>query len=158
MSTTASPTYFIDPSSLIYCQRNYPIDIFPGIWDGLSALIGAGRLIAHDEVWIEFNKGTGFLITWAADWQAELSMPADAAQVGVIQQIARDFAMANYTTIVEHRADPWVVALAKTRSCCVVSQEKGVSHPFPKIPQMCSHYGVNHMSMFDLMRAESWTL
>lgn len=157
MSGPTDPVYCIDSSSLIFCQKNYPIDIFPGIWAGFDALIAGKRLIAHEEVWIELNKGAGFLTTWAANWKVELSIPADVAQVATIQRIAADFPQAIYTTIDEHRADPWVVALAESRSCCVVSQERGVSAPYPKIPQMCAKYGVDHLRIFDVMRAERWT-
>jgi hypothetical protein len=157
MSDTAGPVYCIDSSSLIACERNYPIDIFPGVWAGFDTLVTTGRLISHEEVWLEFSKKPGFLVTWAARWKAQLCVVADPAQVVAVRQIAMDFPLANYTTIDEHRADPWMVALARTRSCCVVSQERGVSAPYPKIPQMCQAYGIDHKPIFELMRAERWT-
>lgn len=156
MSESTGTVYCIDSSSLIYCRQHYPIDVFPGVWERVDALITSDRLIAHEEVWLEFNRGTNFLNEWAVTRRAQLAVAAEADQIGLIQQIARDFPQAIYTTIGEHRADPWVVALAQTRSCCVVSQERGESRPYPKIPQMCERYGVDHMRIFDVMRAEGW--
>jgi hypothetical protein len=134
--------YSIDSSSLIHCRRTYPIDVFPSLWQAIDQLLARNILFAHEEVWIEINRGTDPLTTWAASRKTGLCVPADAGQVSVVQQIARRFPQANYTTTTEHRADPWVVALARTRSLCVVSEEGGTAPIFPRVPQMCGAFGV----------------
>lgn len=101
--------------------------------------------------------GTDPLTNWVAQWRNELCIPADSGQITVVQQIASGFPQANYLTITEHRADPWVVALASTRSLCVVSEEVGTAQKIPKVPQMCGVLGVTHMHILDVMRAEGWT-
>jgi len=154
--TAGVTVYAIDSSSLIKCRRVYPIDVFPALWSEMDGLIQAGRLIAQEEVWIEIHKGTDFLTQWAARWRTELSVGADGAQVGMVAQIAADYPQANYTTTTEHRADPWIVALARTRACSVVSEEGGTSPVFPKVPQMCARYDVPHVNILAVMRAESW--
>jgi hypothetical protein len=44
-----------------------------------------------------------------------------------------------------------------TRSLCVVSEEGGTAPTFPKVPQMYWKFGVAHMHILDVMRAEGWT-
>lgn len=155
--SSGATRYCIDSSSLIHCRYTYPIEVFQGVWDGLDALIGDGRLIAHEEVWLEINRGNDELTQWAAQWKAELAVGHDGLQVAIVQQIAVDFPLTTYSTTTEHRADPWVVALAQTRSCCVISEEVGASERFPKIPQMCLKYGVPHLKILDVMRSERWS-
>jgi hypothetical protein len=149
--------YSIDSSSLIQCRRIYPIDVFPRLWQALDALVAAATLVAHEEVWQEIHGGTDPLTLWATPRKAGLCIRADAGQIAVVQQIAARFPLANYVTTTEHRADPWVVALAVTRSLCVVSEEGGTSQVFPKVPQMCGAFGVKHLRILDVMRAEGWT-
>jgi hypothetical protein len=149
--------YCIDSSSLIACRRLYPIERFPGLWGKLDDLATNGLLIAPEEVWFEINQGSDSMTTWAAQWEAELKIAAGHDEFKMMQTIATDFPQANYTTITEHRADPWVVAHAHTRGCCVVSEEGGTSDAVPKIPQMCAHYGIPHKKILKVMEAEQWT-
>lgn len=148
--------YCIDSSSLITCRRVYPIEIFTGLWQNLSDLVADGRLIAPEEVWLEISQGTDALTDWARR-QTGLFVPPDQPQIALVAQIATDYSLAIQPTIAERRADPWVVALAQIRSCAVVSEEGGTSHPIPKIPQMCSRYAVPHRKIVQVMQAEGWT-
>lgn len=154
--TGGQTAYCTDSSSLISCHRFYPIDVFERLWRELDALVDAGRLIAPEEVWLEINRGTDRLTEWAATWRQQLSIPADAGQIAVVSTIAQDFPQSTYSTITEHRADPWVVALAQTQRCCVMSEERGTSRPVPKIPQMCDRYGMPHRNLLEVMHAEGW--
>ncbi|MCD6031516.1 MAG: hypothetical protein K0S78_3690 [Thermomicrobiales bacterium] len=156
MSATGN-RYSIDSSSLIHCRRVYPIDVFPRLWHLLDGLITANRLVAHEEVWQEIHVGTDPLTTWAAQWRTALCVPADTSQIGVVQQIAANFPLANYLSGTEHRADPWVVALAGTRGFCVISEERGSSQHVPRVPQICNAFGIPHLHILDVMRAEGWT-
>jgi hypothetical protein len=97
------------------------------------------------------------LTTWAAQWRTALCVPADTSQIGVVQQIAANFPLANYLSGTEHRADPWVVALAGTRGFCVISEERGSSQHVPRVPQICNAFGIPHLHILDVMRAEGWT-
>jgi hypothetical protein len=65
--------------------------------------------------------------------------------------------LANYLSGTEHRADPWVVALAGTRGFCVISEERGSSQHVPRVPQICNAFGIPHLHILDVMRAEGWT-
>jgi hypothetical protein len=148
--------YSIDSSSLIRCHRTYPIDVFPSLWQALDDLLARNILFAHEEVWNEIHRGTDPLTAWAASHKTVLCVPADTGQITIVQQIAAKYPQANYTTTREHRADPWVVALAMTRTLCVVSEEGGTAQTFPKVPQMCAAFGLAHMHLLDVMRAEGW--
>ena len=129
--------YSIDSSSLIWCKNRYPIDVFPSLWDALDQLIANGILVAHEEVWIEINAGSDALTTWASTRKAGLCIEADANQIAIVQRIAAEFPLANYLTTTEHRADPWVVALAHAQSLNVVSEEVRANSRIPKVPSLC---------------------
>ena len=53
-------------------------------------------------------------------------------------------------------ADPFVVALAKSRSYTVVAQEVGGSLQNPKIPFICGQLNVPCFVLFDMMVEEQW--
>jgi hypothetical protein len=53
-------------------------------------------------------------------------------------------------------ADPFLVALAKMYSGCVVTQERPGSHLDPKIPFVCKHYGVRCCKLLGMMDKEGW--
>lgn len=149
--------YSIDSSSLIHCRHTYPIDVFPSLWQALDDLLTRNVLFAQEEVWNEVHRGTDPLTAWAASRKTGLCVPADAGQIAVMQRIAAAFPQANYTATTEHRADPWVVSLAVMRSLSVVSEERGTAQTFPRVPQMCAAFGVTHMHILDVMRAEGWS-
>ena len=153
----AGSGYSIDSSSLIRCRHIYPIDVFPSLWQALDDLLSRNVLFAHEEVWNEIHRGTDPLTVWAASRKGSLCVAADAGQIVFMQRIAAAFPQANYTTTTEHRADPWVVSLALSRSLWVISEEGGSAQTFPKVPQMCTAFGVPHMKILDVMRAEGWS-
>lgn len=149
--------YSIDSSSLIRCRHIYPIDVFPSLWQALDDLLSRNVLFAHEEVWNEIHRGSDPLTAWASSRKSGLCVAADGSQVAFMQRIAAAFPQANYTTTTEHRADPWVVSLALSRTLCVVSEEGGTAQTVPKVPQMCAAFGVPHMKILDVMRAEGWS-
>ena len=53
-------------------------------------------------------------------------------------------------------ADPFVIALARTRSLVVVSEEKKQSLKNPKIPDVCDSLGVQCLGVVGMMRQEGW--
>ncbi len=154
--TPAVPTvYCIDTSSLIALKNVYPEPVFPGLWRELDTLVTAGRLVAPDEVWRELSVGNDAVVRWAGARPLMFKSP-ESDDFRFVTQIATDFSAYIGSAMTDHRADPWVVALAATRGCCVVSEEGGESRVFPKIPQMCKRYNISHKKVLQVAIDEGW--
>jgi len=53
-------------------------------------------------------------------------------------------------------ADPFIIALALSRNCTVVTNERGGTSDNPKIPYVCEYYGVKCLSLIDFFREQKW--
>lgn len=53
-------------------------------------------------------------------------------------------------------ADPFVIALAQTNGCTVVTEEKPRSIINPKIPDVCAALGVQCINMLAFIREQGW--
>ena len=54
-------------------------------------------------------------------------------------------------------ADPFVIAVARVRACCVVTGEKSSGNPKrPKIPNVCDHFKVRYINLLQFMREQKW--
>ena len=153
---TAGVVYCIDTSALMAgYKRLYPRHVFAGLWNRMGELIQQGRLIAPEEVFKELEGQDDDLTAWIKKNRSMFVAP-DYYQTGVISQIAVDFPPLVRTGVSANRADPWVVAVAKTRGCIVVSEEKRGSIENPKIPQICRRYRVTHVPFLHIAMAEGW--
>ncbi|PZS35023.1 MAG: DUF4411 domain-containing protein [Pseudonocardiales bacterium] len=149
--------YCFDTSALLQCwARYYPMDVFPGLWDRLDAMIRGGELVAPDEVGREIAKQDDGLNTWVKD-RPELLIPLDDE----IQRATSDVLDAFPELVKElsgrNQADPFVVALARVRGLTVVTQEKGGSQMRPRIPMVCRQVDVECMDVVSFIRDRGWT-
>jgi len=53
-------------------------------------------------------------------------------------------------------ADPFVIALAKARDGCVVTEET-MRPNAAKIPNVCEHFGIEYAKLEGVMNKEAWT-
>lgn len=168
--------YIIDTSSLIEIQRQYPSDIFPSVWSHIHELAISGRLVAPVEVKKELLEGYDLLLNWVNDHET-IFLEVDEDLIVTTQEILRQFPrIADAESDKLHHADPFVVGLALqmrdqsqqklTRyRICVVTHEKGKLadnprlHPnnMKKIPDVCSHLGIDSMDHFGMFREENWS-
>jgi hypothetical protein len=135
--------------------RDYPPDVFPKIWERVESLISEGRGISPEEVWKEINRRSDEMRQWAKS-QSKLFVPLDLDQTVEATKILKTFARLVDTRRGRSRGDPFVVALAKLRGCTVVTGEEVGSQARPKIPFVCSHYGVECIMFLKMMQLESW--
>lgn len=164
----AEEIYCIDTSSLVDLNRRYPQDIFPGVWDRLSALAGIGRLVAPREVLRELAKGDDELIPWAREHSVMFRDP-DEPQLAAVRNILERFPDFIDPDKENPEADPFVVALAAVgnasqsvsmlpQTWVVVAEESRRRTPDqrPRIPDVCDTYGISCIRIFDVMRTEGW--
>ncbi|WP_181313732.1 DUF4411 family protein [Phreatobacter cathodiphilus] len=148
------PIYCVDTSAFIAAWvERYPIDTFPPLWDELATLIAAGRLIAPEAVQDELDKKSKDLL----DWFEAAGSPFVKTDAALIAEAMRILQMHERLVMESKRAsaaDPFVIALARTRGCIVVTEEHGGTAAKPKIPFVCNGYGVPCLSLLDLLRTE----
>ena len=149
--------YSIDTSAIIEGWfRLFPPDIVPGFWEGIDELIKQGDLRATEEVLIEIERKHDVILEWVHERQ-DLFIPIDEK----IQIIVRDILL-NHKTLIDSRrnrssADPFVIALAKTSSSIVVTEEHATeSNKRPHIPDVCDDYSIEWINLMELVRRERW--
>jgi hypothetical protein len=149
--------YCIDTSALVDgWTRYYPPDVFPQLWTKLEDMIGAKRVIAPDEVLRELSKKDDDLYNWAKK-NGALFLPLDSTIQAATQDILAVFPRLVDSERDRSTADPFVIAVARVRNCCVVTGEKSAGNPKrPKIPNVCDHFKVRHINMLQFMREQKW--
>jgi uncharacterized protein YacL len=149
--------FCIDTSALLDGWiRYYPPDVFPSLWSHLEKMIGQRELIAPDEVLSELAQKEDEVHEWAKRNRGlfvslnEEIQPATSEILHVFPRLVGAMKDRN-------RADPFVIALAKIMSATVVTGEKNVGNTErPRIPIVCNHFSIRHMSVLELIREKGW--
>lgn len=160
--------YCIDTSALVDAWRPYPRDLF-AVWDQLERLVREGRLIAPSKVLTELQRKSDALLRWAQKHR-RMFKRLDGEQLRLCAEICRLFPRLVDTSKAMEDAEPYVVALAventrkrsgetlfERHEYVVVTQER-LSRPGerPRIPNVCQHYGLRWVNLFDMFRREGW--
>lgn len=154
-------TYIFDTNSLSKLKHYFP-NVFKSIWIGLDGLVASGNLISTREVWNEMQLGVPnpHVQTWSKKHRHIFQVP-QAAELQVVAQI---FAVGHFQSLIGTKqqlhgtpvADPFVVALAKTREGTVVTEEE-LKPNAAKIPNVCQHLGVPCMNLEKFMQVQGWS-
>jgi len=146
------PKYVFDTNIFINMQRRFPEDIHESLWKVFEEALDSGIVISSEEVLDEITRGDDSLIEWAKARKGSF-IESDED----IQNIVRDILRKNDRFVLGSKktngADPFVIALAKIKSCKVVTEEpkNGLNNP-PKIPNICEQYGVEYINFNDFLR------
>ena len=147
----------IDTSAIMDgCSRYLPPDIFPALWDRIERTIRDGQLRATEEVRGELERWDESAFEWA-DGCTGFFVDHTAATIERVRAI-----LVSHPTLVSESkkrslCDPWVIAVAQINGCAVVTGEVRTMKPsHPKIPDVCEALGITCMSIYDMIRAESW--
>ncbi len=159
--------YCVDSSTLIHLRRTYPEEHFPTLWERLSGLVRARRLIAPGSVRREVERGSDALVAWAKKHRKMFRRPG-ARELEIVAEVLPRFPGLVDPGSETEVADPFVVALAvalnerkaptlfgEGEECVVVTQERG-RPGVPRIPEVCEAYGIRALRHLDLFRAEGW--
>lgn len=151
--------YCIDACSLISAWKdNYPPDHFQTLWDKLDSLIDEGRLLSSKEVLLELERQDDNLHLWAEARQS-IFLEADIQTQRCVSQIVTAFpTFVPETSPDGVWADPYLIAISKTRRCILVTGEKlaGPGAKRPKIPNICNEMGIQWCTIIGLIRLEGW--
>ena len=135
--------FWADPAE----QRPYSKDAFPAHWNHIEKCIGSGRIISARAVYdeLENTKNDDFK-KWLSS-RRSIFVPLDADQVAIVRQIVTKY---DAYTKGSPKADPILVALAKSRGLKVITSEKKRATPspnMPDIPNLCEEFGVECVSI-----------
>ncbi len=151
----ALPKYVVDTCSFTTLNRIYPYDVMPGAWDAVSDLAENGILISSNEVFLELEAQDDGIFKWAQN-HISIFLPLDENIQITATEILKD-----YPNILDLRqskssADPFVIATAKVKSCCVVTEEQpnGPGSRYLKIPNVCRLMDIDCINMLEMLRIE----
>ncbi|GMV72977.1 MAG: hypothetical protein AMXMBFR77_28140 [Phycisphaerales bacterium] len=154
--TATGVTYCMDSSAWIDAAVNYPPEAFPSFWSRLDDLANRGRIVSPGEVRVEVQKKSNFIATWTKG-RPHLFVPLDETLMQRATLILSQFPGMALAGGKQNTADPWVVALACERGLTVVTQERGGSPQFPRIPKVCTEFKVPCIKLIQLVINERWT-
>ena len=157
-------TYVVDTSSWVDLAYNYPLRRFPPVWKRIDELIDAGRCVSPIEVYHELQQRDDELAEWARSKPA--AFPKDTQRLlELAAEVVNTFKdRVSWWTKLTREADPFVVALGlllqesggmfATR-LAVASQETRAPGR-TRIPDVCVHYGIEHIRAREIVVREDW--
>jgi len=150
--------YCFDTNILIdLFRRKYPSDVFDTLWKNIELEITAGRIMIPREVMREIETNDDELLKWLKTRQGVLVRTPDIQQFQHVQDILKIFPRLIDPNKTVPDADPFLIALAMAEKATVVTSENfsGVGSR-PKIPNVCTHFGVRYLSLVDYFRDKKW--
>lgn len=151
--------YCLDTNVFIEAKKGpYGFDIVPAFWDWIDQQVANGTIYCSTMVYDELMEGEDELSDWA---RLRVNSGLFIEPDEVVQQYLRaiaDYVNTNYEAIASSyflgKADPWVIAHAKTDSSIVVTHEQTVpnnSHKV-KIPNICVQFSVQYVNPYMMLR------
>jgi hypothetical protein len=148
--------YVLD-TCVIVALKDYPRDIF-GLIDDIQNFISQRFIVAPKQVFEELK--TYAVEDWSLAWakrNQKMFEELDVDQIIEVKAIVKDFPKLIDERKTTDDADPFIIALARSRGWTVVTLEKVSNNPEkPKIPDVCKNLGVECIDLFELCRKEGW--
>jgi len=139
---------FVDP-----WRRYYPRDIsvFKPIWERIDALIDDGTIVATEFVKVELERKDDEVLEYVKSKQ-NLIIPLDDEQQDHVAEIVNRFPNWINPHSQRNKADPFVMALARSMGLTVVTYEKNGGESNVKIPYACAQFDVPCLHYLDFLR------
>lgn len=152
--------YVLDTSSIVVLKNFYP-SRFPSLWKSIDQLLKSERLLSTREVLneLESREGHEFILSWAKTNKHIFAIPGNE-ELKFVNQI---FSVSHFQSLISLEsllkgspvADPFVIAAAKPKDGCVVTEESKKPNA-AKIPNVCDHFWIACKNMEGLMKQEGW--
>ena len=151
--------YVFDTGPFRILFRNYYRSRFPSLWENFDGMITNNRIISVREVFREIERKDDDLLEWSKNNKEIFPEPSEIEN-GYVREI---FTNRHFQTLVgkEERlsgypvADPFIIAKARSRNGCVVTQEKHKPNA-AKIPNVCEHFNIECTNLEGFMEKENW--
>ena len=154
------PNYVVDTSSLVNLQQYYPSAAFAALWDKMGLLAETGRMIAPMQVYNELKPKDDELLKWTKQHKTMFKQ-SKSDEIKFATKLADDYREMKSKDSTMDRADPYVIALAHSRSnetlgveWIVVTEEGGGPGQIPRISEL---HGLKHCKLTDLILEEGWS-
>ena len=144
--------YVIDSSALFDLKKNYPPNVFKGVWDNFHRLCDERIIISVREVYNEIKRGSDWLVEWADQHDKIFLEPQTVEEfklIGELQEKNPSWIDANSD---KPAADPFVIACAVTNKITIIQHES--SHR--NLPLIAKGLGVNCIRLQELFEIEKW--
>jgi hypothetical protein len=146
--------YVIDTSALIDLKKDYPPEVFRGLWDKFNQLVRSRVIISVREVYNEVKKGSDFLLDWVDKYESCFLYPT-AAELAIVGRLQNEFEhLVDYNSD-RPNADPLVIASAETYKIKIIQHEQVQSNKH-KIPFVAKQLGLTCIRLPELFLAEGW--
>ena len=152
--------YVFDSSSFIVLGHYFP-DGFPTFWKQFDSYAAKGKIVSVREVFKELDNliAQPHLLEWIRNNKSIFHIPS-AEETEFVAEI---FKVSHFQYLITEKqrlkgspvADPMVIASAKINSYCVVTEEKAKANA-AKIPNVCSHFGIDYTNLNGFMKKEGW--
>jgi len=152
--------YVFDSSSFIVVGHYFPSN-FPSFWERFNSAILESQIVSVREAYRELdNRATRHhLIDWVNRNKEIFLVPSPEET----QFVAEIFSVRHFQQLINEKqrltaspaADPFIVASAKVRNACVVTEESFKKNA-AKIPNVCDHYGIEWVTIQGFMDKERW--
>ncbi len=160
--------FCFDSSTFIKLHRSYGEDLIPEIWQELESLFKNEKIISHAVVFEELTTSVkkDALSKWISSKKRYFKKMSDNQAIHVSNIIKKFPGLINANNE-KDQADPWLVALvleeksksglfSSEKEYFIVSEEK-IESPH-KIPAVCEHFGIKHLSLKDFFKYNGWQL
>jgi len=151
--------YLLDANTYIQAKNQYyGMDICPAYWDWLDQQFQWGIVDSVDMIGKELKDGNDELAEWVKMRPEHFIKNDDAETQSVFTEIVRNVVAGDYNPGNRDnflaKADPWIIAKAKTLGATVVSHESLVvpNGRKVKIPNICQQFDVPCLNTFQFLR------
>ncbi len=152
--------YLVDSNALIQAKNQfYRFSFCPGFWDWIQAQHTGGGIFSVEKIGVELSDGADELSDWAANTVPSAFFIAPSVQVVTTQGVVARWvnAQVGYSAPEKakflSKADPWLIAEAIENGHEIITFEEMVpaNSSKVKIPNVASNFGVNCVSLFDVL-------
>jgi len=153
-------TYVFDTCTFIVLGHYFP-ERFPSFWKNLDDFVKHARIISVKEVFNELSNNVSrpHLLKWVTANKKIFLIPTPQET----EFLPLIFSVTRFQHLVEVKkrlkgspiADPFIIASAKTRGACVVTEEDKKKDA-SKIPNVCEHFDIECMNLEGFMERENW--
>lgn len=158
MSRLNSQVYILDADSWIACYEEcYPPDVFPGIWDRIRDAADEERIKTPRQALKEAGNESKGVSAWIRAIQPSIVLQETTSIVSKMNDVIQKFP--TLTRGIEESADPWLVAHAMALSdAVVVTEELRSLGGRPKVPNVCTEFGVQSINLLTMFRRLTFKL
>jgi hypothetical protein len=151
--------YLLDANTYIQAKNQYyGMDICPAYWDWLDQQFEIGLIGSVDMIGRELKDGSDELAEWAKNRPGHFIANDDDKTQKIFTDILQFVMVGDYNAGNRDgflaKADPWIIAKAKSLGATVVTHEAFVAPNTKKVkvPNICQHFGVTCIDNFELLR------